>query len=29
LQLHDAQIRLLSAPGKGAIFCFELTAAGV
>ncbi|WP_273820865.1 sensor histidine kinase [Pseudomonas asplenii] len=28
LQLHDSQIRLLSVPGKGAVFCFELAAAG-
>ncbi len=28
LQLHDSQIRLLSRPGKGAVFHFELTAAG-
>lgn len=26
LQLHDSQIRLLSMPGKGAVFCFELAA---
>jgi len=28
LQLHDSQIRLLSIPGKGAVFYFELTAVG-
>ncbi|NWB91351.1 sensor histidine kinase [Pseudomonas agarici] len=28
LQLHDSQIRLLSIPKKGAVFYFELTAAG-
>ncbi|WP_017905904.1 sensor histidine kinase [Pseudomonas asplenii] len=28
LQLHDSQVRLLSVPGKGAVFCFELAAAG-
>ncbi|WP_338525055.1 HAMP domain-containing sensor histidine kinase [Pseudomonas batumici] len=28
LQLHDSQIRLLSIPGKGAVFHFELTAVG-
>ncbi len=28
LQLHDSQIRLLSVPGKGAVFYFELTAVG-
>jgi len=28
LQLHDSQIRLLSIPGKGAVFHFELMAAG-
>jgi len=26
LQLHDSQIRLLSMPGKGAVFCVELAA---